>query len=115
MIDDNTILRRAALPYRVAMLETAADLTSGDRNKAYGEPASNHQHIADIFFAITGIKLTSRDVALMHVATKLARLAKNKGHQDSYVDAMAYLGIAYECGLAGASRDTDSERGQTDE
>lgn len=97
MIDDSEILRTAALPLRVAMLEQAATLTGGDRNRAYGDPVENHLHIAQIFKAITGVDLTPRDVALFHVATKLARLSKNEMHQDSYVDAMAYLGIAFEC------------------
>ena len=39
-------------------------------------------------------------MALAMVAVKLARLAKNPGHKDSYVDAAAYLGIAYECAVA---------------
>lgn len=102
MIHDDDILRRAAQPLRVACLETAAELTAGDRNRAYGEPVENHLHIAAIFAAITGHQLSARDVALFHVATKLARLAKNERHQDSYIDAMAYLGIAYECACSSA-------------
>lgn len=111
MIMDDDILRRAAMPLRVACLDTAIQLTAGDRNAAYGEPVENHRHIAAIFAAITGHKLTPRDVALFHVATKLARLAKNSGHQDSYVDAMAYLGIAYECAVS-VPQSVDRAEGQ---
>jgi hypothetical protein len=34
---------------------------------------------------------------LVHVATKLARLSKNHKHDDSHVDAAAYIGIVREC------------------
>lgn len=99
--EDQEILSIASTPLRVSALQEAVRLTSGDRNKAYGEPVQNHEHIAAVFNAITGHKISARDVALFHVATKLARLAKNKTHRDSYVDAMAYLGIALECAFAG--------------
>ena len=88
-------------PTRVLLLEEAAALTAGDRNKAYGPPVENMQHIADIFNAITGHQLTARDVPLFHVATKLARLYHNPTHRDSHVDCAAYAAIAYECALAG--------------
>lgn len=100
MTHDDDILHRASLPPRVACLEDAADLTGGDRNRAYGDPVANHQHIANIFNAITGRDITAREVALLHQATKLARRFHNPTHRDSYVDGMAYIGIEYECALA---------------
>lgn len=100
-VQNEEILRTAATPVRVLLLEEAASLTAGDRNRAYGEPVANMQHIADIYNAITGQSISARDVVLLHEATKLARLAKNPTHRDSYVDGMAYLGIGYECALAG--------------
>ena len=33
----------------------------------------------------------------MQVATKLARMASSPKKDDHYIDAMAYIGIAYEC------------------
>lgn len=95
--EDEAIAIAAEQPLRLALLAEAAVLTGGDRNRAYGEPVANMQHIADIFGAISGHKITARDVALFHVATKLARLYGNATHRDSHVDGMAYLGIAFEC------------------
>lgn len=103
MIDDDTILRNAALAPRVACLEEAAALTWGDRNKTYGEPVGNMQHIADIYNAITGQSISARDVATLHEATKLSRRRTSPTHQDSYVDGMAYAGISYECALSEVS------------
>jgi hypothetical protein len=82
---------------RVTVLRRAIELTSGDRNVAYGSPVENHQHIADIFNAIRGKDLTAADVAFVHVATKLARMKTSPDRVDSFVDATAYIGIAFEC------------------
>lgn len=100
---DDDILRIAATPMRAILLDKARGLTCGDRNKAYGDPVQNHTQIAAIFNAITGRDLSAREVALMHIATKLARLSGNLRHEDSYVDAMAYVGIAYECACVEAA------------
>lgn len=96
---NDEILANAAVPTRAACLAEARDLTCGDRNRAYGEPVANMQHIADIFNAITGRDITAREVTLLHQATKLARRWHNPTHRDSYVDGMAYAGIEYECAL----------------
>ena len=101
---NDEILARAAMPPRAACLTEARDLTCGDRDRAYGEPVANMQHIADIFNAITGRDITAREVALMQQATKLARRWHNPTHRDSYVDGMAYGGIEYECALTDAAR-----------
>ena len=82
------------------ILRTADKLTHGDRNAAYGDPVDNYRHTASITNSILGTKLTAHEMALAMVAVKLARLAKNPGHKDSYIDAAAYLGIAYECAVA---------------
>ena len=99
-VEDEDILRAAAMPLRVSCLHEAAYLTSGDRNKTYGPPVQNMQHIADIFNAWTGRDLTAQEVAQLHTATKLARSQTSPTHRDSYVDTMAYRGIEYECAVA---------------
>ena len=85
---------------RVDLLRTAAEITAGDRNADYGDPVTNHEQISRIFNAITGHNLTARDVALLHVSTKLARMRTSPLKEDSYIDGMAYLGIAFECAKA---------------
>jgi hypothetical protein len=100
MIEDDDILREAAKPHRVAALEEAINLTTGQRNVDYGDPVENHAHIARIFNAITGKDLSARDIAIVHQATKLARRQNTPAHRDSYVDGAAYTGIEYECALA---------------
>lgn len=105
MIEDDEILRRAATPQRALILEEAAGLICGDRNRDYGEPVANHQHIADIFNAWAGRDLSAREIAMVLGAVKLARRAKSPLHRDSYVDGAGYTGIEYECALAEAAKD----------
>lgn len=100
MRDDDFILSQARVPPRAALLREAEKLTCGDRNATYGPPVENMQHIADIFNAITGRDLTAREIAQIHMATKLARTSTTPDHFDSYVDLMAYRGIEYECVLS---------------
>ena len=84
---------------RCDLLAEASILTSGDRLDDYGSPVSNHKHIARIFNAITGNKLTARDIALVHQATNVARRMNSPTNKDHYVDNMAYVGIEYECAV----------------
>ena len=85
---------------RIDLLKEASSLTNGDRLKDYGDPVSNHQHIADIFNAISGRDLSAREIVLVHEATKIARRQKSPRKRDHYVDNMAYVGIEYECAMA---------------
>jgi hypothetical protein len=82
---------------RVALLEEAVSLTSGERNKDYGDPVENMTNIAKIFNAITGHTIKVSEVPMFHIATKLARMQASPTKRDHYVDIMAYAGIAYEC------------------
>ena len=86
-------------PNRCDLLAEASALTSQERNKDYGDPVDNMTHIADIFNAITGHQIKPSDVAILHIATKLARKRTSPLKKDHYVDTMAYMGIAYECEL----------------
>tara|TARA_Y100000590_G_C15230229_1_gene829790 strand:- start:62 stop:340 length:279 start_codon:yes stop_codon:yes gene_type:complete len=82
---------------RIDLLKKAIEYTDGARLKDYGSPVDNHQNIANIFNAITDKQLTAKDIALVQVATKLARLKSSPKKDDHYIDIMAYIGIAYEC------------------
>lgn len=81
---------------RKEILETALELTTGDRNKSYGDPYDNHQRIANIWKEILGCDVTASQVALCMVGVKLARLVETPDHFDSFVDGAAYMAIAGE-------------------
>jgi hypothetical protein len=90
-----------AKPTRVQTLETAINLTAGDRNKAYGPPHRNLSDCAllwDAYLAIrNGAQLDAEAVAWMNVLQKIARSAQPGYHPDNYTDAAAYSAIAGEC------------------
>jgi hypothetical protein len=90
-------IKEAKPPLRCQLLNEAVSLTATDRNKDYGDAVENHEHIARIYNAITGQRLTARDITLVHQATKLARRQTSPLKKDHYVDNMAYVGIEYEC------------------
>jgi len=89
--------REQKLATRIELLTEAASLTSGDRQKDYGNPIDNMYHIAQIFNAITGHNIKTSEVPMFHIATKLARMQTSPTKRDHYIDVMAYAGITYEC------------------
>jgi len=90
-----------AKPTRVQTLETAINLTAGDRNKAYGPPHRNLSDCAllwDAYLAIRNeVQIDAEAVAWMNVLQKIARSVQPGYHPDNYTDAAAYSAIAGEC------------------
>jgi hypothetical protein len=65
-----------------------------ERGKDYGDLNANFERVRMIFFAITGINLTSREAAIFLVALKLARLKESPEKTDHYTDGINYLAFA---------------------
>ncbi len=104
--------QREVKPTRVQTLETAIQLTGGDRNKSYGPPFDNLSDCADLWNAYINTKwdcievtadgsyrvnLNAEDVAWMMTLVKMARSFQPGYHPDNYTDAAAYSAIAGEC------------------
>ena len=81
---------------REEILNEAIRLTSTDRQKNYGKPLINHQRIATIWSVILGTEITPSQVALCMAGVKIARLVETPNHEDSFIDAAAYIAIAGE-------------------
>jgi hypothetical protein len=79
------------------ILEEAATIVDGDRERTHGDPGRNLRAIANMWDAWllargwSGNGLTTDDVACMMVMLKLARLAHDPTHRDSQVDACGYV------------------------
>jgi hypothetical protein len=80
---------------REEILQTAIDLTMGDRNEQNGDPFENHQRIAKIWSVILHQEIEPYQVALCMAGLKIARLAYNP-LDDSFIDGAAYLAISAE-------------------
>lgn len=80
---------------RTEVLEAAAALINGDRQEAYGPPIANFNRIAEGWATILQADVSAEQVALCMAWLKIARLV-NGPHDDSYVDAAAYMALAAE-------------------
>lgn len=81
-------------PY--AILEEAMSIIV-ERGQDYGGIEDNFARIAAIAQSILNVPITPYHVAMIHVATKLARMAGSRDKHDNYVDAINY--IAFAAGL----------------
>ena len=80
---------------RTEVLDFAIALINGDRERDYGTPAENFKRIADGWAVILQADVSAEQVALCMAWLKIARLV-NGPHEDSYVDAAAYMALAAE-------------------
>jgi len=83
---------------REHVLDEAKKCVLQDRNSTYGKPEDNFRRIAELWTAYLNIRpkdanapITPTDVAQMMVLMKMARLAHNPAHKDSWVDGIGYL------------------------
>ena len=88
------------------VLEEAGRIIYGDREKTYGHPSKNLWTIARLWTAyvdaasdnsLQGKAFTAKDVALMMILVKTARLANNDTHRDSVVDICGYAALMERC------------------
>lgn len=94
---------------REAVLAQASILTAGDRNAAYNDPKINMQAMLELqeWFerwrkhpsVNTVASAGGHNAAMTMVFAKLARIVVGAPKADNYVDAAAYLAMAWECHL----------------
>ena len=90
------------------VLTEAHEIIYGDREQTYGKPSKNLDTIADMWSAYidaasgrvldkNNLKLGPKDVAIMMILLKAARLANNDSHRDSIVDICGYAALIERC------------------
>ena len=72
-----------------------------ERGKEYGGPEDSFQRIAALWAAYGATSYTREDVAIMLGLVKIARLASNPAHRDSWVDLAGYAACGAECSTRG--------------
>lgn len=82
---------------REHVLDEAKKCVLQDRNSTYGKPEDNFRRIAELWTAYLNIRpkdvgapITPTDVAQMMGLMKIARLAHNPTHKDSWTDLIGY-------------------------
>ncbi len=89
---------------RDEILDTAAKIVTGGRNKQYGEPEDNFSVIAEYWSTYLSqhnggraMLITPMDVATMMALFKIGRITTaGEFTEDSYVDCAGYAAIAGE-------------------
>lgn len=86
---------------KLSVLEEAHKIIYGDREKTYGRPSKNLETIAKVWQAYLDARgdapLAHKDVAVMMILLKAARLANDQGHRDSVVDICGYAALIERC------------------
>lgn len=77
----------------MSILEEAAAIIYGDREKTYGAPEKNLALIAKLWAGYKGVGFTVEDICLMMILVKVARLANDPKHHDSQVDLCGYAAL----------------------
>lgn len=93
---DHPVVRQMIGIDRQKIVKRAADLMDGERAKDYGDAHEMHRRIASGWSEILGVKVEPHEVALCMAWLKIARLVESPGHEDSYVDLVAYGALAGE-------------------
>ena len=80
------------------ILDEARNIVYGDREKTYGRPGRTLGTIADYWSNYLQTRdidalLTAKDVAMMMILLKVARLGCNPDHHDSLVDVCGYAAL----------------------
>lgn len=83
---------------RMECLDAAIDAVCKDRENTYGRPEDNFKLIADLWSTYTGTKISPRDVAVMMILLKTARVRTGTNHGDNFVDMAGYAACAAEIG-----------------
>lgn len=82
---------------RKELLEEAAKITNGARQEHYGTPENNFSRIAELWNDYTGTaQFSASDVAAMMILLKVARIASDPKHLDSWVDIAGYASCGGE-------------------
>ena len=83
---------------RVEILNTAAELISGDRAATYGDATVSHQRIADLWSTYLSTPISAVDVAMCMVLLKVSRSkgGDKPGKMDTFVDIAGYAALCAE-------------------
>lgn len=76
------------------VLKTALKVLA-ERGKTHGEACDNMRDIAKLWSVYLGIQLTSKDVCVLNILQKVARM-KCSAHSDNPVDIAGYAAIMGE-------------------
>jgi len=81
---------------RKEILKAAEKCVCGDREQDYGSPEDNFARIARLWEAYCDVKFTAKDVAIMLILLKGARIASGHAKEDNWIDIAGYAACGGE-------------------
>ena len=81
---------------RTEVLNKANQITTGERQEAYGTPEDNFTKIAALWSAYLDTLVTPEDVASMMILLKTARISSGQRVADNWVDIAGYAACGGE-------------------
>lgn len=81
---------------RTEVLNKANQITTGERQEAYGTPEDNFTKIAALWSAYLDAPVTPEDVASMMILLKTARISSGQRVADNWVDIAGYAACGGE-------------------
>lgn len=85
----------------LSVLQEAHKIIYGDREQTYGHPDKNLNTISKMWnayiTAVGGRELNAKDVAILMILLKTARLANDPNNRDSVVDICGYAALIERC------------------
>lgn len=81
---------------RKECLEKATECVCGKRDIDYGRAEDSFASIAGLWAAYRGVAFTPKDVAVMMMLLKIARIKGNQATEDSFVDIAGYSACGCE-------------------
>jgi hypothetical protein len=85
----------------MSVLQEAHKIIYGDREKTYGHPDKNLRTISKMWNAYISAtnerELNAKDVAVLMILLKTARLANDPNNRDSIVDICGYAALIERC------------------
>jgi len=91
------------------ILTTSIDII-GSRAEEYGDASQSFSRASTIASTMLDKTITAYDVSIILMAVKMARIAQNKTHMDSYVDLAAYTAFAAQFSNAKATEAVEANR-----
>lgn len=81
---------------KTEIFDTAKQLTTKDRNEVYGSALEDFTRTGKLWEQVLGVPVSAQQVALCMALVKVSRLVACPVHEDSWIDAVGYLGLGGE-------------------
>ena len=81
---------------REQILDEAKAIITTDRDEQYGSVKENFQTISDLWSSYLGYEIELKDVSIMMVLLKIAKMKTGQPKPDNWVDAIGYLALGAE-------------------